>query len=51
MSIYAALVDLVGEVPSGYEPVAWVCCSLVLLFLVRSAFGIIASVLRLGGGG
>lgn len=50
MGILEALTELVGDIPAGYDIVVWSLGCLVLLFLLKSVFGIIASVLNWVGG-
>lgn len=50
MSVYEALISLVGEPPAGYDILVWIFAAVVLLFLIRSAFSIISSVLDWIGG-
>lgn len=50
MSVYQAILDLVGDVPVGYEPIAWIFAAIVLLYLLCSAFSVIASVVSWIGG-
>ena len=50
MSILEAVLNLVGEVPVGYEPVAWIGGFLVLLYLLCSTFSVIAGLLKFIGG-
>lgn len=50
MQVYDAVIDLVGPVPEGFEVLVWVFSCLILFFLVRSVFGILASVLGWMGG-
>ena len=43
--------DIIGDVPrNGFDMIAWVVSAVVLLYLVTSAFGIIASLFNLYGG-
>lgn len=46
MSIYEAILELVGDVPAGYEMIAWIFAAIVLLYLLCSTFSIIVSVLN-----
>lgn len=46
MSVYEAVLNLVGDVPSGYEPLAWVLSAVILIYLLCSVFSIIASVVN-----
>ena len=34
--LYEAVVSLIGEVPAGFEPLVYVACILVLLWLLSS---------------
>ncbi len=48
--LYEALVNLIGPVPVGFEPLLYVCCVPVLLWLLNSVFSILWSVLDWIGG-
>ena len=48
--LYEAVVELIGEVPVGFEPLVYVACILVLLWLLSSVFSILWSVLSWIGG-
>ena len=48
--LYEAVVDLIGPVPDGLEPLLYVACVLVLLWLLSTTFSIIWSVLAWIGG-
>lgn len=48
--LYEALVDLLGEVPAGFEPLVYVCAAIVLLWLLNSTFSILWSVVSWIGG-
>lgn len=50
MSIYESVIALVGEVPYGFDIIAWVFSAIILIFLVRTVFAIIASILEWMGG-
>lgn len=50
MSIYESLIALVGDVPVGFEIIAWIFSAIILIYLVRTVFSIIASVLQWVGG-
>lgn len=50
MSVYQALLELIGPVPTGYEILAWLMAAVVLLYLLCSVFSIIASVIKFIGG-
>lgn len=47
MSIYQALVNLVGEIPVGYEPVVYVMAMVITIYLLVSAFSLLAGILKL----
>lgn len=46
MALYNALVELIGEPPSGYDIVVWVVCVFILIFLLSNAFGILSAFLN-----
>ena len=48
--LYEAVVSLIGEVPVGFEPIVYVSCMLVLVWLLYSVFSILWSVLSWIGG-
>lgn len=48
--LYEAVVNLLGPVPAGYEPLLYVACVLVLLWLLSSVFSILWSVIGWIGG-
>lgn len=48
--LYEALVNLIGEVPPGFEPLVYLGAILVLLWLLSSVFSILWSVLSWIGG-
>lgn len=50
MSVYQALLDLVGPVPAGYEALAWTAAAVFLLYLIVSVFSILSSVIHFAGG-
>lgn len=50
MSVYEALLELVGSIPVGFEPLAWTVAAVFLLYLVVSVFSILASVIQFAGG-
>lgn len=50
MSIYESLIALVGEPPAGFEIIVWIMAAIVLIYLVRTVFSIISSVLSWVGG-
>lgn len=45
MSVYEAVIELIGPPPPGYEILVWFLAGIILLFLIRSAFGILSSLL------
>ena len=49
-SIYEQVVAIVGEVPAGLEPVAYICSLFVLIFLLSSGFRILWAVFGWVGG-
>lgn len=50
MSIYEAIIELIGSAPEGYEPLGYIVVATVLLFLLSNCFLLIGSVVkRLGG--
>lgn len=48
--LYEAVVNLIGAVPVGFEPLVYVGCILVLLWLLTSVFSILWSLLGWIGG-
>lgn len=50
MSIYESLIALVGDVPVGFDIIAWMFAAIVLIYLVRTVFSIISSLLSWVGG-
>lgn len=48
--LYEALVNLLGAVPVGFEPLVYIGSILVLLWLLNSVFSILWSVLSWIGG-
>lgn len=38
-----AIVDLIGEVPAGYEPLAWVVCAAVVFMFLSSLLHFLSS--------
>lgn len=50
MSFYEEVIALLGPVPAGYEPVAFVVVAVVFLYVLTSAFSILAAVLNWIGG-
>lgn len=50
MSIYESVIALVGDVPVGFDIIAWIFSALVLIYLIRTVFSIISSILSWVGG-
>lgn len=50
MSVCEAVIALVGDPPPGYDIVVWVCCCMILIYLITSAFSIVASIINWIGG-
>lgn len=50
MSIYEAVISLVGEAPPGFDILVWIFSSIVLFYLIRCVFSIISSLLQWIGG-
>ena len=50
MSIYQAIEELIGAVPVGYEPLAYVVCAVILIFLLSNCFMLIGSIIKKLGG-
>lgn len=48
--LYEAVLNLLGEVPVGFEPLIYALCIPVLLWLLSSTFSILWSVLSFIGG-
>lgn len=48
--LYEAVVELIGEVPVGYEPLVYVMACLILMWLLSSTFSILYAVLGWIGG-
>ena len=49
--IYEKVVELIGPVPVGLEPVLYIVCCLVLIWLLSTFFSVLWSFLQLLGGG
>lgn len=47
MSVYQALVNLVGDIPVGYEPVVYVMALVITIYLLVSAFSLIAGIIKM----
>lgn len=50
MSVYEAVIDLVGTPPAGFEILVWIFAALVLFFLVNATFNILNALLNWIGG-
>ena len=48
--LYDKIVDLVGVVPAGLEPVFYIVCCLILVWLLSTFFSILWNFFRLIGG-
>lgn len=48
--LYEAVVNLLGPVPVGFEPLVYVLCVPILLWLLTSVFSILWSLLSWIGG-
>lgn len=46
MSLYEALVALIGDVPSGYEPFAWVIGGVFAFYMITLMFGVLTALAR-----
>lgn len=46
MSIYEAVLSLVGAAPAGYDILVWVFSAVLLIYLVCSAFSIVGSLVN-----
>lgn len=46
MSLFEALIALVGEVPIGYEPVAWVIGGIFAFYFITLMFAVFTSLAR-----
>ena len=49
--LYEKVVELIGPVPAGLEPVLYIVCVLVLVWLLSTFFSVLWSFLQLLGGG
>mgnify|MGYP006878460160 CR=1 FL=1 len=47
---YQALVDLIGDIPAGYEPVVYALCIPLFAILLLSALNVIGAVFKWIGG-
>lgn len=50
MSVYEAIISLLGAVPAGYEGLAYAICGVILLFLVSQVMMILSSLVSFIGG-
>lgn len=48
MSLYEALIALLGEVPVGYEPVAFALAACFAFYLITCMFNVLTVILRGG---
>lgn len=48
--LYEAVVNLIGEVPVGFEPVVYLIAGIVLMWLLTTTFSILWSVVNWIGG-
>lgn len=46
MSIYEAVISLVGDPPLGYDILVWIFAAIVLIFLITSAFNVLYALLK-----
>lgn len=46
MSLLEALIALIGAVPSGYEPVAWVLAAVFSFYFITLMFAVFTSLSR-----
>lgn len=46
MSIYEAVISLLGDPPVGLEPIAYFLSAAVLMFILSSAFGLLSVIIR-----
>lgn len=44
--LYEKVAELIGEVPAGFEPLVYVACILVLLWLLSCVFGLLYTVIN-----
>lgn len=42
--VYSLITDMIGTVPDGLEPVAWVVSAIVFLFVVSTTYRIVISI-------
>ena len=48
--LYEKIVELIGPVPAGLEPVLYIVCCLILVWLLSTFFSILWNFFRLIGG-
>lgn len=48
--LYEKIVELIGEVPVGFEPLVYIGAILVLLFLLQTVFSVLWTLLSWMGG-
>lgn len=48
--LYEAVVNLIGDVPVGFEPLVYIACAVLLLWLLNTTFSIIFQVVNWIGG-
>lgn len=48
--LYEKIVELIGEVPVGFEPLVYIGAILVLLFLLQTVFSVLWTLLNWIGG-
>ena len=48
--LYEKVVELLGPVPTGLEPVLYIVCALILVWLLSTFFSILWNFFRLIGG-
>lgn len=46
MSVYEAVIALVGDPPPGYDILVWIFAAIVLIFLITSAFNVLYALLK-----
>lgn len=39
--LYEEVTSLIGEVPAGFEPVIYICCIIVLLYILDCFYGVL----------
>ena len=48
--LYEAVVELLGEVPAGFEPLVYTCAAVVLLWMLQFVSSVLWTVLSWFGG-